>query len=219
MTVDGENIRKCMESLFALHSQLMNSGMTMPMKQAELIYTLTSNRVKTENNLRIHIDEYLNALEHIEGSSLKKPRIINLLNKISSATSSNLEKEMIQEFLISIEYSSENKSEDNLKNRFNQDIEWEDTEQLFTSLEKTPVNLNYLREVLKIFEHEYFLDYLGNDVLQDKIFFDEELHIRYSNRASEFQNGRIVEVLQRGIREHGTGRIVRKATVVTSFRA
>ncbi|GAB1442387.1 hypothetical protein MASR2M39_12220 [Ignavibacteriales bacterium] len=219
MTVDGEDIRKCMESLFALHSQLMNSGLTLSMKQAELIYNLTSSKVKSENNPRNYIDEYLNALEHIEGSSLKKPRIIDLLNKISSATSSNLEKEMIQEFLISIEYSSENRSEDNLKNRFNLDIEWKDIEQLFISLEKTPGNLNYLRDVLKTFEHEYFLDYLGNDVLQDKIFFDEEVHIRYSNRASEYQNGRIVEVLQRGIREQGTCRVIRKATVVTSFRA
>ena len=219
MQHDSEVMERNMGKVFGIYDQLKEAGIFLSTKQSELIYYFVSSKVKSENNPQNDIFEYLSALELLERSSLKKPRIIDLLNKISSATSSSLEKEMIQEFLFPIKNSSENRIEGNLKNRFNQDIEWKDIEQLFTNLEKAPGNLNYLREVLKIFEHEYFLDYMGNDVLQDKIFFDEELHIRYSNRASEFQNGRIVEVLQKGIREHGTGKVIRKATVVTSFRA
>jgi len=219
MSVDSEDIKKCMESVFDLHSRLMKSGLSLPMKQAELIYDLTESKIEPENIRPDDVHRYLDQLAIIEGENLKKNRIVKVLNEIKSVTAWDLEREMIDQFLHSSVNSNGVGIQENLKNIFSLDISWEDIEKLFNDLERTAGKSSLLGRILDIFGFEYFLDYLGNDVLQDKIFFDEEVHIRYSNRASEYQNGRIVEVLQRGIKEQRTGRVIRKATVVTSFRA
>lgn len=208
-----------MERVLTLHKSVEHSRLIQPDRQVKLIYDLTRTKIKVVDTPKTNVDGYLDHLAFNEGENLKKKRIVKILNEIKDVTSWDIERDMISNFLESVSRREGSGDHDELRNRFTMDITWEEIEKLFTDLERTSGKSSMLGKILDIFNYEYFLDYLGNDVLQEKVFFDEELHIRYSNRASEFQTGRVIEVLIRGIKEQGTGRVMRKATVVTSFRA
>ena len=208
-----------MEEVLTLHKRVEHSRLIQSDLQVELIYDLITTKIKVVDTPKIDVDGYLDHLAITEGENLKKKRIVKILNEIKDVTSWDIERDMIRNFLDSVNQGKGSGDQDELRYRFTLDITWEEIEKLFTDLERTSGKSSMLGKILDIFNYEYFLDYPGNDVLQEKVFFDEELHIRYSNRASEFQTGRVIEVLIRGIKEQGTGRVMRKAIVVTSFRA